>query len=95
MIDNEILAAIDEVKSGKAKGCNWIPAELLKTLGERGKKCLVEVCKSIYETEKWLDDFTKAIIVTIEKRMNASECADHRKINLIVHESKILFRPGE
>ena len=68
LIDTEILAAIDELKSGKAEGCDGIPAELLKALGEKGKKCLVEVCKSIYETGKWPDDFTKAIIVTIEKK---------------------------
>ena len=92
LIDTEILAAIDELKSGKAEGCDGIPAELLKALGEKGKKCLVEVCKSIYETGKWPDDFTKAIIVTIEKKMNASECADHRTINLIAHASKIMLR---
>ena len=37
MIDTEILTAIDELKSGKAEGCDGIPAELLKVLGERGK----------------------------------------------------------
>ena len=77
MKDTEILAAIDELKSGKAEGSDGIPAELLKALGERGKNSLVEVCKNKYETKKWPDDFTKAIVVTIEKKMNASECADH------------------
>ena len=38
MIDTEILAAIDKLKSGKAEGCAGIPEELLKALGERGKK---------------------------------------------------------
>ena len=47
---------------------------------------------SIYETGKWLNVFTKTIIVTIEKKMNASECADHITINLIAHASKIMFR---
>ena len=47
----------ERLKSGKAKRCDGIPAELLKTLGERRKKYLVEV---FYETEKWLDDYTKA-----------------------------------
>ena len=31
-------------------------------------------------------------IVTIEKKMNASECADHKIINLIAHASKIMLR---
>ena len=45
LIDTEILAAIDELKSGKAEGCDGIPAELLKALGERGKKCLVNYAR--------------------------------------------------
>ena len=40
MINTEILTAIDELKIGKAEGCDGIPVELLKALGERGKKCL-------------------------------------------------------
>ena len=30
LIDTEILAAIDELKSKKAEGCDGIPAELLR-----------------------------------------------------------------
>ena len=71
MIDSEIMACIDELKSGTAEGCDGIPAELLKALG--GNKCIVEVCKSIYETGKWPDDFKKAIIVTIEKKLTSFE----------------------
>ena len=41
---------------------------------------------------KWPDDFKKAIFVTIEKKMNASECADQRTINLIAYASKIKLR---
>ena len=84
----EILAAVDELKSGKAEGCDGMP-ELLKALGKRVKKSAVEVCKSIYETGKWLDNFTKAILVTIEKEMNGSKCADHRKIKPT--QKKIIF----
>ena len=50
------------------------------------------MCNSIYETGKWLDDFTKATIVRIEKKINASEFTDHRTINLIAHASKIILR---
>ena len=46
----------------------------------------------VNETGKWLDDFIKTIIVTIEKKMNASECEDHRTINVIAHALKIILR---
>ena len=31
------------------------------------------------------------LIVTIEKKINPSECEDHRTINLIAHASKIML----
>ena len=88
LIDNEILVAIDELKSLKAEGCDGIPAKLLRALGERRKKCLVEVCKrrKMSEAGKWPNDFTKATNIIIEKKINASECADHRTINLIAQK---------
>ena len=60
-----------------------------KALVERGKKSLIEICKIINQTGNCPDDFTKATIVTIEKKMNALECEDHRTISLIAHASKI------
>ena len=51
MIDTEILASIDELKSRKAEGCDGIPEELLKALEERRKKSIFEVSKGINETE--------------------------------------------
>ena len=52
MRDPEIIAAIDKLVNGKSEGCDGIPAELLKVLGERGKNSLIEICKRIYETGK-------------------------------------------
>ena len=70
----------------------WNTSRVIKGLGEIGKKCLVELCKSIYKTGKLPCNFTKAILLTIEEKMNFSECADHRTINLITDASKIIFR---
>ena len=38
LIENELLAAIDEFKSGKVEGNDWIPANLLKALEEKPRK---------------------------------------------------------
>ena len=46
MIDTEILLALDELKSEEGQRCDGIPAELLKSLGEKGKNWQVEVCKT-------------------------------------------------
>ena len=38
------------------------------------------------------NDFTKAIIVALQKKSNAIECADHRTLSLIPHASKIILK---
>ncbi|CAF4625901.1 unnamed protein product, partial [Didymodactylos carnosus] len=66
VLEAEIEAAIGELKSGKAEGVDGIPAELLKALGERGRKEPVGLCRSIYVTGDWPVDFIKSTIVTLE-----------------------------
>ena len=47
----------------------------------------------MYETGTWPEDFTKVVIVPLQKKLNATECADHKTISLISHDaSKILLR---
>ena len=37
-------------------------------------------------------DFTRVVLITLQKNMNAVECSDHRTKSLISHASKILLR---
>ena len=92
LIEEEVALAIKELKVGKSEGVDKVPAELLKALGERGRKELFGICQDIYVTGEWPDDFTQATIVTLEKKANATECADHRTISLISHASKIMLK---
>ena len=87
----EIDQAMKEMKRGKAEGIDCIPAEFLKTLGEKAKEELVEICQQIYETGKWPEDFLRTVMVPLKKKSNATECSDHRTISLVVHASKILL----
>ena len=61
-----------KLKAERQKDLMEYQQSYLRFIGERVKNGLVEVCKNKYETGKWPDDFTKAIIVTIEKKINAS-----------------------
>src|SRR6476469_8511356 len=40
----------------------------------------------------WPSDFTRVVMIPLQKKMNAVECSDHRTINLISHASKILLK---
>ena len=49
MLNNEIMAAIKEIKSNKAVGVDDITIEFWKALEEKGMNELIGLCKDIYE----------------------------------------------
>src|SRR5580698_1937762 len=55
-------------------------------------KELVEMCKKMYEEGVWPEDFTRVVMIPIQKKSNAIDCEDHRTISLISHASKILLK---
>ena len=80
------------IKSGTAAGVDDIPAEFLKILEGEALNKLEELCREIYNTGIWPDDFTKSVMIPIPKKSNAMDCADYRTISLISHASKILLK---
>src|SRR6478736_10009262 len=92
VLDNEVTNAIEALKVDKAIGPDGVPAEFLKVLGAKGTKELVKVCKEMYLKGIWPADFTRVVMIPLQKKMKAVECSDHRTITLISHASKILLK---
>src|SRR6476661_608198 len=85
ILDSEVTNAIEALKLGKAIGPAGIPDEFWKVLGAKGTKELVELCKEMYAKGIWPSDFTRVVMIPLQKKMNAVECSDHRTIGLISH----------
>ena len=92
ILEAEIMAAIKEMKENKSVGVDCIPAEFLKNLGPKGMKLIIELCKDMYEQGTWPKDFTKVVLIPLQKKANAVECEDYRTISLICHASKIMLK---
>jgi len=92
VLESEVRAAIKDLKNGKASGVDGIPAEFLKALGEKGTRKVIELCQKIYEAGIWPKDFTRVVMIPIQKKVNAKECGDYRTISLVSHASKILLK---
>ena len=92
MLKSEILAAIKEMKEGKAVGVDDIPAEMWKRMGDKALIEMCELCQEIYKEGKWPDDFSKVVMISLLKKNNETECSDFRTISLICHASKIMLR---
>ena len=92
ILRSEVMAALKEMKEGKAVGVDEIPAEMLKSLGDKAEQEIHGICKSMYEEGKWPDDFTRVVMIPLPKKNNASDCGDFRTISLICHASKIMLK---
>ena len=61
------------MKKNKAVGVDDILAEFLKALGEEETKELVEMCKELYDEGIWPEDFTRVVMIPLQKKPNAEE----------------------
>ena len=91
-MDCEINAAIQDLKNRKAVGIDEIPAEFWKNLGREPRLELMQLCERIYIEGVWPEDFTKAVLITLPKKVYATACEDHRATSQISHVSQIMLR---
>src|SRR6476661_2305695 len=92
ILDSKVTNAIEALKVGKAIGPDDIPAGFGNVLGAKGTMELVELCKEMYVKDIWPSDFTRVVMIPLQKKMNAVECSDHRTLSLISHASKMLLK---
>ena len=91
LIEVELKGAMENPQEGKAGGCDGIPADIIKVLG--GDRCSeVLMCRRMYDTGKWPEEFTRTVMIPLPKKPNARECADFRTVSLIPHAFKIMLQ---
>src|SRR6218665_471461 len=66
ILREEVLSAIKEMNNNKTEGIDSIPAEVLKSLGEKAVNELIELCQDIYRTGNWPEDFLQTIMIPIK-----------------------------
>ena len=76
----------------KASGGDEIPAELFQILKDDAVKVLHLVCKQIWKTQKWPEDWKMSVFIPIPKKGNAKECSNYHTIAIISHTSKVMLK---
>ena len=76
----------------KATKFNDILAELFRSLKEDAIKVLHSLCQQIWKTQQWPQDWKRSILTPIPKKGSNKECASHRTIALISHDSKVMLK---
>ena len=83
---------IVSITTNKASGGDGIPAELFQVLKEDAVKVLHSICKQIWKTQQWPQDWKRPVFSPIPKKGNAKECSNYRTIALISHASKVMLK---
>ena len=55
-------------------------------------KVLHSICKQIWKTQQWPQDWKRSVFIPIPKKGNATECSDYHTIALISHASKVMLK---
>ena len=55
-------------------------------------KVLHSICKQIWKTQQWPQDWKRSVFIPIPKKGNAKECSNYCTIALISHASKVMLK---
>jgi len=84
------------MKSSKAAGPSRVVSDMLKAAGDAGATWVTDVCNSVVNEGKILEDWCKSWMVNIYKgKGDALECGSYQDIRLLQHVMKILERVVE
>ena len=76
----------------KASGGDRISVELFQILKDDAVKVLHSICKQIWETQQWPQDWKRSVFIPITKKGNAKECSNYHTTTLISHASKVMLK---
>ena len=77
ILECEVKQALRSITMNKASGGDGIPAELFQILKDDAVKLLHSICKQIWKTQQWPQDWKRSVFILISKKGNAKECSNY------------------
>ena len=92
ILECEVKWALESITMNKVSGCDGIPVELFQILKDDAVKVLHSICRQIWKTQQWPQDWKRSIFIQSRKKGNPKECSNYRSIALISHASKVMLK---
>ena len=92
ILECEVKWALGSITTNKASGGDGIPVELFQILKDDAVKVLHSICKQIWKTQHWPQDWKRSVSIPIPKKGNAKQCSNYCTISLIPHTSKVMLK---
>ena len=77
ILECEVKWALESITTNKASGGDGIPAKLFQILKDDAVKVLHSMCKHIWKTQQWPQDWRRSIFNPIPKKDNAKDCSNY------------------
>ena len=61
-------------------------------LNDDSVKVLHSICKKIWKTQQWLQNWKRSVFIPIPEKGNTKECSNYHTIALISHASKVMLK---
>ena len=91
ILECEVKWALGSITTNKASRGDGIPVELFQILKDDAVKVLHSICKQIWKTQQWPQDWKSSVFIPIPKKGNAKEYSNYRTITLISQASKVML----
>ena len=92
ILECKVKWALGSITTNKTSGGDGIPAELFQVLKVDAVKVLHSICRQIWKTQQWPQDWKRSVFIPIPKKGNAKECSNYCTIILISHTSKVMLK---
>ena len=68
ILECEVQGALESKTMNKARGGDRIPVELFQILKDEAVKVLHSICKQIWKTQQWPQDWKRSVLIPIPKK---------------------------
>ena len=92
ILECDVKWALESITTNKASGGDGIPVKLFQILKDDAVKVLHSICKQIWKTQQWPQDWKRSVFIPIPKKGNAKDCSNYHTIILISHASKVMLK---
>ena len=92
ILECEVKWALGSITTNKARGGDEIPLELFQILKDDAMKVLQSICRQIWKTQQWPQDWKRSVFIPIPKKGNAKECSNCCTVALKSHASKVMLK---
>ena len=90
---NEIVEAMQNMKSGKATGPSEVSVEMVVASGKIGVKVMIKLCQHVLDGRGMPDEWKTSVIEPIFKgKGDVMSCGSYRGVKLLQHAMKIIKR---